>query len=408
MDITTPASDDGKDAEIARLRAELAAARDGAAPAPTVPTFGERITDLRSKLEPNTRRTFDTHYDRLLDGVGPVCDQTCEPCVTDPGVLCRCECRACMVSRITIAAHRILPADKETCTKELAEDLKIVAGRIAIKHGIVHNRRRAERGLAAKRATGIGAQETAVSATRKLYDFVGLKKNKAMKVAKPSRRGGRRRALADFELLELAEVTATGGNDPELDTLLFDLGIETGARRVGPVKLTIGALYPGEQLVDIDDKGNSEDAQPVSSDLMDRLLAHARNRGGAHCVLGRGGRPDAPVLYFADGTPLTERRYDALHLRWQKTLPWGNEIGVSFHYLRHTMADVLKSSFGPHYAQRFLRHADDSVTDVYGKVTTPQLAGAMSQLLGYEHPLVTGRDARRAEVLRRHGIDPTA
>lgn len=72
------------------------------------------------------------------------------------------------------------------------------------------------------------------------------------------------------------------------------------------------------------------------------------------------------------------------------------------------MADILKRTFGPHYAQRFLRHADDSVTDTYGRVTTEQLAGVMSSLLGYEHPLASGREARRADTFRRFGPDPDA
>lgn len=68
------------------------------------------------------------------------------------------------------------------------------------------------------------------------------------------------------------------------------------------------------------------------------------------------------------------------------------------------VAEYLKSNYGQHYAKRYLRHGSDSVTDMYGKCTTEELARAMSELFGYEHPLVTGHDEKRAEVQRRLGI----
>jgi hypothetical protein len=65
---------------------------------------------------------------------------------------------------------------------------------------------------------------------------------------------------------------------------------------------------------------------------------------------------------------------------------------------------MLGTHFGPNFKRRYLRHADGSVTDGYGICTYEELARAMSDLLGYEHPAVQGLEQRRAETLRRLGL----
>ncbi len=71
--------------------------------------------------------------------------------------------------------------------------------------------------------------------------------------------------------------------------------------------------------------------------------------------------------------------------------------------IRHTIAAYL-AQVGPQYKKRYLRHADNTVTDIYGKCPLDDFAGVMASLLGFEHPLVHGMDDRRSEALRRMGL----
>lgn len=103
--------------------------------------------------------------------------------------------------------------------------------------------------------------------------------------------------------------------------------------------------------------------------------------------------------------PVTERRIDSLIGRWRRELSWANDEQLGFHHIRHTMAAFLASTFGPHDKKRFLRHADGSVSDGYGVCTFEELARAMSGLLEFEHPLVAGVSQRRAETMRRFGLN---
>lgn len=341
----------------------------------------------------------------LRDGFGPICDQTCEPCMVKAAkFVCGCKCRACRDNSLTLQSKGKLPAGLDTLSAKNFELVIRASRRIAVKRGIVENRARARKGKPAKTAPGIGAEETAVAALRSLFNYAVRHgyvegENPARDIDKPRRPGSTRRALADFELVELYDLTATGGDDSELDTLLVDYGLETGSRREGAYEFTMGQIKPLEQMLVIRDKYDQPVEVPVSADLIRRLLAHAIERGGAECdPTNPEFRPDAPVFWYkvrgsSSFAPITSRRFDTLHGRWQADLSWGAEIQVSYHFLRHTISETLKSHYGPHYAKRYLRHAENSVTDIYGKCTTEMLARAMSDLFGYDHPLAGGRES---------------
>lgn len=229
-------------------------------------------------------------------------------------------------------------------------------------------------------------------------------------LVKPHRPGNQRRPLRDFELVELAHETASGGDDPELDALLFDYGIATGSRRLGAYSLTCGQLHDHSQLIGMKDKYARLQAAPVSAELIARLRTLAITRGGSVCdPASTDYRPDSPVFHYRPRgggyRPVASRRFDTLHKRWQRTLPWANDEQVGYHHLRHSMAAILKSRFGPLYAKRYLRHADGGVTELYGVCTLEELARAMAELLDFAHPLVHGVEDRRAETLRRLGIE---
>lgn len=417
LDHDTHAAPDADDliAQLAAARgidpAALRAQLDAAATAPLV---ADHIDAYLARLSKNTRRTYRTHLNRLRNGFGPICDAECESCL-DPatGFRCRCDCRECRESRISLEAQGARTVGPGTYTEENVRLLSRAARLHAVKTGIVENQRRATRGLAQKPADGVNAEETAVQALRSLYraalPYLGVQRpgeaTPAHGVKKPRRPGRSRRPLLDFELLELQHITATGGDDPEVDELIFDYGVATGSRREGAYNQVVGRVYPGKQMVGMVDKYKVEREAPVSSELIGRLLEHARARGGAQCdPTSPRYRPNAPLFWFRDGSPLTSRRFDTLHRRWQLGLEWAREERVAYHHIRHSMAAFLKSLYGPQYAKRYLRHADGEVTDMYGVCTELELAAAMADLLGFEHPLAQGRAAQRAETLQRFGL----
>jgi len=379
----------------------------------TTLTVAEHADQFLKHRKKNTRRTYATAIRRFVYGFGPVCDTNCEPCI-DPrnDYQCQCDCGPCRNSRITLLDISHEPVSSKKYNRAALAAAGQIALRSASKRGIDENRRRAAKGLPAKRADGRGAQESAIAALRALFQEVPelVAGYDGKDVKKPKPLGGSRRAMRDFELLELFHFTAVGGDDPELDTLVVEYGIHTGSRRSGAYEVTIGQLRSAAQMIRLKDKNGVEVDMPVSADLIRRLLLHAIERGGPRCDPNDPQyQPDAPVFYYKarNGTyrPITSRRFDTLHRRWQDGLAWAAEEQVGYHHLRHTISHILKTHYGQQYANRYLRHAPDSVTDMYGVCTTEELARAMSELLEYEHPLVGGQDERRAQVHRNLGVE---
>ena len=377
----------------------------------SAPLVSEHMAAYLSRQTPRTRSTYATHLNRARNGIGPICDQTCEPCLTSAGFECRCDCAKCVPSRITIAPIGQLRVSSSVYSEELTKNLRAVATRHAIKKGILDNRRRAALAKPAKRADGHNAGETAVGAARSLFNDA-LKHcggvNSALQVPKPSRDSKERRPLKHFELVEVHHYTATSGNDPELDTLIIDLGIATGVRSEGVSLLTMSSLHLETQMIDIFDKGKKRTPMPVSRDLLERLFAHARERGGPACdPTSLHYIPDSKVLYTrrANTTaPVTGRRIDGIIGRWQKELSWARDEQLVFHHLRHTVGAHLEMNYGPQFKRRYLRHKEKTVTDGYGKCSMDSFARAMSELLGFEHPLVHGIEQREQDTLRRFGL----
>jgi integrase len=402
---------------VADLRAAVSASRE----APTVAAF---IGNYLARSTARTRNTYGDHLNRLLRGVGPVCEQLCPACLTPvksisgmtsnnrpiyvTDYVCSCECVRCRQSRITIEPIGHLPVGPDVFTVRLAADLTAVARRYAVKTGVNRNRRRAARNRPLVRGDGHNAEETALNAMRCIYklaaEHIGAT-NLSDTIQRPKRHPKERRSLQPFELAELVHVTGAGGNDPELDLLIVDTVIATGARVKGVPALTVGQLHLAAQLIDIKDKGDHTMPMPVSRQLIERLLAHAIERGGQRCNPASPFYvPDSPVFYYhrpAGYRPFTERRIDYISGRWQAGLDWAREEQVGFHHIRHTIAALLAAHFGPQYKKRYLRHADDTVTDVYGKAQVHDLAVAMGELLGFEHPLVVGLEARRKSAVER-------
>lgn len=109
------------------ITVEEAAARFSAPIAPTVAEHVDTYLALQTRA---TRRTYATHIKRLRDGIGPICDQTCAPCMDrSAGFVCQCSCAKCVSSRITVAAQGAKPVGTLTYSSEHVEQLSPAGSR---------------------------------------------------------------------------------------------------------------------------------------------------------------------------------------------------------------------------------------------------------------------------------------
>jgi hypothetical protein len=163
------------------------------------PTLADHVEAVRARLPRNTKRTWATHYNRLLTGTAAHCDCTCDACL-DLESGCACGCRAC-IDKLAIPAQPGLILVRGAIRKSDIDRYVKVAKRMASKKAVRDNQGRARRGLVAKPVHGKGGAENAVTAYRHLFgvlvedDIWG--KNPALAVKKPGRDDTKRRALRD-------------------------------------------------------------------------------------------------------------------------------------------------------------------------------------------------------------------
>ncbi|MEV6610964.1 site-specific integrase [Kutzneria sp. NPDC051319] len=239
---------------------------------------------------------------------------------------------------------------------------------------------------------GRGAAEHLIAAIRCVYKHAENDKhiraddNPASKVSKPRRLPSTRCAISDNRLGEINYVAASTGNDPELDTLVLRLHTETACRRGGALALRPQDLDVEQCLILLREKGETMRWQPVSPTLMRHLVEHAEQRGGG---------PDQQLLRYADGTPITTRRYDHIWVRLGRHLPWVEIQGVSTHWLRHTTLTWVERNFGYAVARAYAGHNDNTndagTTTTYIRATIEEIASALAVLTGEPHPLAASR-----------------
>ncbi len=238
---------------------------------------------------------------------------------------------------------------------------------------------------------GRGAVEHFVGALRCLYrhaeddGLIDHADNPALKVDKPRRLPTTRFALSDQRLIEINRVAASTGPDPALDALLLRLHTETACRRGGGLGLRPRDLEPTQSLILLREKGGTFRWQPISPTLMEALQHHAAER----CR-----RPDLQLLRYANGNPITRRRYDTMWERLGKHLPWVLTQGLSTHWLRHTTLTWVERNFGEAVAHAYAGHTDGSrdkgnSTAVYVQANLQEVATALSRLTGEPHRLAS-------------------
>ncbi|WP_231509618.1 site-specific integrase [Nocardia sp. NRRL WC-3656] len=303
-----------------------------------VPTFGEYIPRVESTMSAGTLRTYRPYWNRLRK------------------------------------QWRDRPLDEPTALelKEMVEQ--------------------ARREAAARKNSrdGRSAAEHMVAAIRCLYrharddGYVPASGNAAAHIDKPRRRPSPRTALSDNQLAQINHVVATTGNDPDLDSLIVRLHIETACRRGGALALRPQDLDETNCLIWLREKDQSDRWQPVSPTLIRALVSHGR----------RGSDPAGQLLRYRNGRPITGRRYDYLWDRVGRELPWVKTLQVTAHWLRHTTLTWVERNFGYAVARAFAGHAEPSGSDgptlTYVRASLPEVAGALGALVGERHPLDPG------------------
>ncbi|MGH3409547.1 MAG: tyrosine-type recombinase/integrase [Streptosporangiaceae bacterium] len=303
---------------------------------PEVPTFAEYVPVVAAAVSAGTRRAYGSYWNRVVDHWG---------------------------------ARRL----DEPTPSEIRQLMMYVKTHVV--------RRRNARG-------GRGAEEHLVAALRCLYQravddgLIAEAANPARKVAKPRRLPTTRRALPDARLAEINETAATTGDDPELDTLILRLHTETACRRGGALALRPQDLDRDQCLILLREKGETVRWQPVSPTLMTRLVEHGQERDAP---------PDGQLLRYANGRPITHRRYDHLWRRLGRHLPWVATQQISTHWIRHTILTWVERNFGYAVARSYAGHADGGgdagITATYVRASLAEVAAALAALTGESHPL---------------------
>ncbi len=258
---------------------------------------------------------------------------------------------------------------------------------------------KAQRSRAVVRANyrgGRGSATNMVSAIRCIYrhaeadGLIEPRDNPAARVPKPRRLPGTRHALTFDQVQDIGRIASTTGNDRELDSLVVRIHIETACRRGGLLGLTIDDLNVDDCLVRLREKGDTERWQPVSPELMSRLVEHVSDRGGV--------RATNKVLRYRNGSPMGRRRYDYLSERLRDHLPWAAALQVSAHWIRHTTLTFVEREFGYAVARAYAGHSTpgsgSGITLTYVQASLPEVAEALSAITGQPHPLA--RNLQRA------------
>jgi integrase len=252
--------------------------------------------------------------------------------------------------------------------------------------------RRDAKGLPVAQSNLDGARRNAVGAMRYFFNaavsehVIEHDRNPATRLKKPGKGHGNRRAFTQPEYSELWQTIVSGGDDPALDALLWETVFITGARREGLINLSLRDLDSERCSLWLDEKNGDVEEQPATHDLLERLIAFANSRGSVD-------GPD-PVFAFktkdARGRPrrITDRRFDTIHARIQKALPWAARLGVTMHWGRHHAITTIERVSGSEaVAGRFARHKDTTVTSNYDKATGSEVCAAVAAMTGTVHPL---------------------
>lgn len=239
-------------------------------------------------------------------------------------------------------------------------------------------------------AHGYGAAENFVRSARYFFRLAVeagiLERSPAAAVAVPRRPPPPERALTEAELADIYEIATSTGNDPRLDTLLVEFLRETAARRGGALSLRLGDLDYRRGAVTLTEKLYRSRDVPCGRALLRELDAFARERGA---------RADSDVVFrYANGRPLTRRRFNSLFDRIDRHLGWTERLDVGAHWIRHTTLTDIAQVSGLRVAAAYAGHEPESGPTIYRytKVSFEELQAAHVALFGPDPdgPMNTG------------------
>jgi site-specific recombinase XerD len=229
----------------------------------TVPTFAEYVPVVSAAVTDGTRRAYGSYWNRVVEHWG----------------------------------ERRLD---EVAPSEIRQLMSYVKTHVVARRNARGGRSAAEHLVAALRCLYRHAEDDGL---------ITAGENPARKVDKPRRLPSTRRAVTDDRLAEICQAAATGGDDPELDTLLLRLHTETARRRGGSLALRPDDLDSGQCLIQLREKGETVRWQPVSPTLMARLIDASMEAARALDVLTVATRaPSMPLTLAREATSVQSHR----------------------------------------------------------------------------------------------------
>ena len=179
-------------------------------------------------------------------------------------------------------------------------------------------------------------------------------------------------------------IVRSTGNDPELDWMICQTILISGARREGLLNLTLGWIDRDQCTIKLDEKFDKKVDQPVPDWFVHMLHDFAASRGATH--------PNDKVfrqLKSADGSPgrpITSRRLDNLFQRVQSLLAWADRDQITAHTLRHHAIGLVERHAGRQVASAFARHEPEDTSGLYGRASREEVAQAVINIHGGRHP----------------------
>ncbi len=233
-------------------------------------------------------------------------------------------------------------------------------------------------------AHGRGAGENCVRACRFYFRVATharkLHHNPAMDVPVPKRLPAPERPLTAPELEEVALVWCTTGDDPALDTMMFEFHRKTAARREGGLNLRLGDLDERRGAITLTEKFGKTRELPYDVDGLRRLRRFATSRGATS--------PSDHVFRSKRGQRISRKRYEVIYNRVDQNTTWTERLDLGAHWIRHTTLDDVRTVADSRVAAAYAGHDDASqgTIGLYNKVTFEELAAAFEAIFGPRFP----------------------
>lgn len=277
----------------------------------------------------------------------------------------------------------------EVLPSHLEQALQVVDQR-AVRRAKARAEQRAAAERSVRRTNGDGAQYNAIGAWRRLFE-VGIRDrhlaegmNPASKLKKPKRKkGGARMALEDTLYQDMFTLLSSTGDDPELDELILRFLDITGARQEGVLNLRLQDIDRSECTVLLREKFETDIDQPVPDWFIEELLEFARRRG----AVNRGDAVFRKRIGPGRYKPIGRRRFNYVFCdRLQSSFTWADDMQVTAHTLRHHATTKVQRHAGSAVSTAFARHALVETNDIYTEASQREVAQAVVDLHGGDHP----------------------